>query len=68
MLRNRLRRRLREVYRLNKEKLAARWDLVFLARSQALTATFSQLTGSFLSLAEKAQILAPGGPSAPPKQ
>lgn len=68
VLRNRLRRRLREVYRQHKEKLAARWDLVFLARSPAMTATFSQLTSLFLQLAQKAQVLAPAGPSEPPKQ
>lgn len=68
VLRNRLRRRLREVYRLHKEKLAARWDLVFLARGPAMTATFSQLLGTFAQLAKKAQVLAPVSPSESPKQ
>lgn len=66
--RNRLRRRLREVYRLHKEKLAARWDLVFLARSPAMTATFDQLAGTFAQLAQRAQVLVPVSPSDPPKQ
>lgn len=65
--RNRLRRRLREVYRLSKEKLAARWDLVILARSLAMTATYRQLEELFLQLARKAQILREPGPSEPLK-
>lgn len=61
--RNRLRRRLREVYRLSKEKLAARWDLVILARSPAMTASYQQLEELFLQLARKAQILKEPGRS-----
>lgn len=65
--RNRLRRRLREVYRLSKEKLAARWDLVILARNLAMTATYRQLEELFLQLVRKAQILKEPGPSELPK-
>ena len=55
--RNRTRRRLREVYRLNEERFTAGWDLVVVARSRAVRASFSQLTAAYLSLAEKAGIL-----------
>ena len=57
-IRNRIRRRLREVYRLNEEKFLPGWDIVVVGRSKALDADFAQLTKSYLSLAKKAGILA----------
>ena len=57
-VRNRIRRRLREVYRLNEEKFRPGWDIVVVARSKTLDADFSKLTKSYLSLAAKAGILA----------
>ena len=56
-VRNRVRRRLREVYRLNEEKFLPGWDIVVVARSKAVDAEFSQLTKSYMSLAKKAGIL-----------
>ena len=57
VVRNRVRRRLREVYRLNEELFAPGWDIVVVARSRCIHADFSKLTQSYLSLAEKAGIL-----------
>ena len=57
VVRNRTRRRLREVYRLNEEKFQSGWDLVVVARTRAVNAPFDRLTGSYLKLAEKAGIL-----------
>ena len=56
-VRNRVRRRLREVYRLNENRFQSGWDIVVVARSRAINAPFSKLTESYLSLAEKAGIL-----------
>lgn len=56
-VRNRARRRLREVYRLNEALFQPGWDIVVVARSRTLTASFSDLTASYLSLAQKAGIL-----------
>lgn len=56
-IRNRTRRRLREVYRLNEAAFRPGWDIVVVARSKAVDAEFSQLTKSFLTLAKKAGIL-----------
>ena len=56
-IRNRARRRIREVYRLNEEKFQPGWDIVVVARSRAVEAPFEVLTRSYLSLAEKAGIL-----------
>ncbi len=57
VVRNRIRRRLREVYRLNEHRFAKGWDLVVVARSRCQNAPFIKLTSAYLSLAEKAGIL-----------
>ena len=57
VVRNRVRRRLREVYRLNEELFAPGWDIVVVARSRCIGADFGKLTKAYLSLAEKAGIL-----------
>ena len=56
-VRNRIRRRLREVYRLNEERFDRGWDIVVVARSRAEDAPFTKLTESYLALAQKAGIL-----------
>lgn len=56
-VRNRIRRRLREVYRLNEEKFQPGWDIVVVARSRAVDAKFHRLEDSYLALAAKAGIL-----------
>lgn len=56
-VRNRARRRLREIYRLNEEKFQPGWDIVMVARSRAVDAPFEKMTQSCLSLAQKAGIL-----------
>ena len=57
VVRNRVRRRLREVYRLNEEKFLPGYDIVVVARTKAIDAPFSQLTKAYLALAQKAGIL-----------
>ena len=57
VVRNRVRRRLREVYRLNEALFAPGWDLVVVARSRCVRADFGQLTDAYLSLARKAGLL-----------
>ena len=56
-IRNRVRRRLREVYRLNEAQFQSGWDIVVVARTKAVDAEFSRLTKSYLNLAKKAGIL-----------
>ena len=57
VVRNRVRRRLREVYRLNEDKFQPGWDIVVVARTKAINASFQTLTNNYLSLARKAGIL-----------
>ena len=56
-IRNRIRRRVREVYRLNEDKFQRGWDIVVVVRSKAVEAPFGKLTDSYLALAKKAGIL-----------
>ena len=56
-IRNRTRRRIREVYRLNEETFQPGWDIVVVARSKAVDAPFDKLTKSYLTLAKKLNLL-----------
>lgn len=56
-IRNRTRRRIREVYRLNEAAFKPGWDIVVVARSKAVDASFDKLTASYLNLAKKAGLL-----------
>lgn len=57
VIRNRVRRRIREVYRLNEAQFLPGWDIVIVARSRAVEISFQRLTQSLLSLSEKAGVL-----------
>ena len=57
VVRNRVRRRLREVYRLNEQLFKPGYDIVVVARHRCIDADFRKLTKGYLSLAEKAGIL-----------
>lgn len=53
--RNRLRRQLREIYRLHETSFARGYDLVVVARSRAIGADYAALEHAYLSLAAKAR-------------
>ena len=57
VVRNRVRRRLREVYRLHELQFSPGWDIVVVARSRCVGADFQKLTQAYLALAQKANIL-----------
>ncbi len=57
VVRNRARRRLREIYRLNEDKFLPGYDIVVVARGRCIEAPFDKLTKAYLSLAQKAGIL-----------
>ena len=56
--RNRLRRRLREIYRLHEGQFSRGYDIVVVARAAAMQAPYRQLEGAYLRLAEKLSIYA----------
>ena len=57
MVRNRVRRRLREIYRLNEEKFQPGWDIVVVARSRAVDAPYKKLEKNYLQLADSLGLL-----------
>ena len=57
VVRNRVRRRLREIYRHTEEDLKPGYDLVVVARSAAVEADFALLERNFRHLCEKLELL-----------
>jgi len=57
VVRNRARRRLREVYRLNSPKLRQGWDIILVARSRTVSVSWRELEQTFLKLCRKLDLL-----------
>ena len=57
VVRNRVRRRLREIYRLHEERVLGGRDVVVVARSRAASSDYHQLEKSFLKLADRLELL-----------
>ena len=56
-LRNRLKRRLREIYRVEKEKFRGGYQVILVPRRGSVDRTFDELRKSFLSLSTRAGLL-----------
>ena len=56
-VRNRIRRRLREIYRLNSDKLKTNVDIVIVARSRCVEAEYSKMENAFLHACAELDIL-----------
>ena len=63
VVRNKVRRRLREIYRLHEDQLLPGYDIVVVARVRAVHSQYAQLERDFLRLAKKLQLLRPKGSS-----
>jgi len=57
VVRNRIRRRLREIYRLNSDKLKTNVDIVIVARSRCVQAEYSKMENAFLHACAELDIL-----------
>ena len=57
VLRNRCKRRLRECYRLNQERLPAGMDCIFVARKAMVDVDWQQLSAAFLDLLRRSRTL-----------
>ena len=57
VVRNRVRRRLREIYRLSQPKMKQGYDIVLVARSRAVTAPYHELERAYRKNCEKLGIL-----------
>ena len=60
VVRNRIRRRLREIYRLHERQIARGYDLVVVSRVRACTADYHQLEAAFLSACARLGLLTEG--------
>ncbi len=56
VVRNRVRRRLREIYRLNDGKMKQGYDLVLVARTRAVGAAYQEIDKHYLRLCKKLQL------------
>ncbi len=54
--RNRVRRRLREIYRTHEEEMKPGFDLVVVARTRAAFASYAELRRDFLRLLDKLEV------------
>lgn len=57
VVRNRLKRRFREIFRLNDAKLLQGYDFIMVARTRSAEAEYSELDRDFLYLARKLGVL-----------
>ncbi len=57
VVRNRVRRRLREIYRLNSPKLGTGWDIVIVARVRCVNASYAKIDAAFLSACKELGLL-----------
>ncbi len=57
VVRNKVRRRLREIYRTNENLFASGYDIVVVARARSRDSEYSQLQADFLRLADKLGLL-----------
>ena len=57
VVRNRVRRRLREIYRLHLTQMKPGYDVVVVARVRAAVTTFAKLERTYLALLEQLQLL-----------
>ena len=57
VVRNRVRRRIREIYRLNKAKILPGYDLIVVARVRAVETDYQKLDRTYLRLLEQLDLL-----------
>ncbi len=57
VVRNRVRRRLREIWRLNQDVLQPGWDIILVARGRAVRTSYQKLNDAYLRLLEETGLL-----------
>lgn len=57
VVRNRVRRQLREIYRMNSGSLKKGWDIVVVARHRSIGADYSSLNSAFLDACRELELL-----------
>lgn len=57
VVRNRIRRRLREIYRLNADKIGKGYDIIVVARSRCVGGDYHKMEKAFLDACEKLRLI-----------
>ena len=57
VVRNKVRRRLREIYRLNKDRMLPGYDVIIVARVRAAHTTYQKLEASYLKALDQLELL-----------
>jgi len=65
VIRNKIRRRLHETYRINEASFAGGWDIVVVARIKSRYVPFSELSSDFLALSARLGLLSPADKGKP---
>ena len=55
--RNRIRRRLREIYRLNSSRLCSGFDIIIVARTRSINADYSVMNDAFIECCRSLELL-----------
>ena len=57
VVRNRVRRRIRELYRLNRDKMQPGWDVIIVGRSHSIGGSFQKMTEAYLDCLRRLSLL-----------
>ena len=57
VVRNRVRRRIRELYRLNRDKMRSGWDVIIVGRSRSISGSFQKMTEAYLDCLRRLSLL-----------
>lgn len=57
VVRNRVRRRIRELYRLNRDKMQSGWDVIIVGRSRSIGGSFQKMTEAYLDCLRRLSLL-----------
>lgn len=57
VVRNRVRRRIRELYRLNRDKMLPGWDIIVVGRGRSAAGDFQKMTAAYLDCLKRLSLL-----------
>ena len=57
VVRNRVRRRIREIYRLNRDKMRPGWDVIVVGRGRSATGPYQKMNAAYLDCLRRLSLL-----------
>ena len=57
VVRNRVRRRIREIYRLNREKMLPGWDIIVVGRGRSVKGSYEKMNEAYLDCLRRLSLL-----------